>query len=216
MKLFYFTVLALFSVTAYSQKTKFGVNAGATYAFYRGNWFVDDTSGSLNFIVGLKAEYEFNNQFSILGNLNYTRKSIKSYEPVYPGWDDGVIIIGEEPNMIKASTIFQYITLPVMAKMYLWGAKKLYMNGGFYFAHLIDVTNYFDGEPTDLNFNSAFKKADAGLVLGIGYPIKINKDHDINVELRDEYSLSNVGDETAQVFSPTKSHTPMLILIWDF
>lgn len=214
MKKIFFALCLLVAISAEAQKLKVGINAGATFARYRGNYYMDDTNGSLNVMAGFTAEYPINELSSIVFGLNYTRKSVKSYEDV-SGWDGDVLVIGGDPEFVKSSWIFQYVTLPVMAKIYLWGEKKLYANAGGYVAHLIDVTNYFGGEASDLDFNSAFGEIDAGLIGGIGYPIKLGKDK-VEIELRDEFSLMDQGDKQAGVFSPTKSNTLCLLLIWYF
>jgi hypothetical protein len=211
-----FILLTAASVSAQQKKMDFGINAGITYATFRGNYFVDDTQGSPNFLVGITGEYKIDILFSVIANINYSRKSIKSYDATYPGWENGTINFDDSPVTVKNSTIFQYITIPVMLKMMLWGDNKLYMNGGGYYSHLVDVSNYTDGEKSDLDFNSGFVKSDMGLVLGVGYRITIDNANSLNIELRDEYGLKNIGDEEAAVFSPTKSNSANLLVIWYF
>jgi hypothetical protein len=212
-----FTMLLLSMYSFAQKKLAFGVNAGATYATFRGNYYVDDVSGSLNFLVGMTGEYKIDELFSVVANINYTRKSIKSYDQYYgSNGDGGMVIDFGNVRTVKESTIFQYITIPVMVKMNLWGTGGLYANGGGYVAQLIDVSAYVDGEKSDLNFNSAFNGSDMGVVMGIGYHIKLGGKNSLNIELRDEYGLQDIGDPKAGIFTPTKTNSANLMAIWYF
>ena len=113
-KLFLLVVMAFSAFTMQAQDFNFGVKLGGN--FNKMTISGDDAEysqylkGALGFQIGALGEYSFNEQFSILGEINFITINDKIY---YETEAYGISVI----NDVKAYS--SYIEIPIMAKYYI-------------------------------------------------------------------------------------------------
>lgn len=195
MKLKYLLILCvLLPIMATAQgKEKFAVNAGATLSKYTG----DSSEGfkyGFDFLVGFGFEMPINDNFSLLANVNYERKTSKTsfideinYDPISGGYN-----YEEAPAKVR----MHYITVPVNAKYYFGSKKNFFVQAGPYVGFFIDDTFFFDGKEQTMEIagGSDFKMLDLGLSSGVGVQFKTDDKHQVSLSLRNNLGLSNISD----------------------
>jgi len=202
-----FLLALIFTSSIYSQ-IKIGLNAGATYSKpYEGYMGFD---AGIDFLIGASFEYYLNENLLLKTNLNYERTS---FGDSFPFTDNRGMLIGQ----IKATTNFDYLTIPIMAKYEFGNSKKFFVNGGPFLGFLLSAENKADipsvGQITD-NGNS--KNIDVGLSFGIGTKIYINDKSDLNIELRENLGLLNIANGDYGYENISKTNYLNLILNWSF
>jgi|TARA_B110000902_G_scaffold163471_1_gene186962 hypothetical protein len=203
-----FLLALIFTSSIYSQ-IKIGLNAGATYSKpYEGYMGFD---AGIDFLIGASFEYYLNENLLLKTNLNYERKS---FGDSFPFTDNRGMLIGQ----IKATTNFDYLTIPIMAKYEFGNSKKFFVNGGPFLGFLLREENKADvpsvGQITTIDLIN--KKIDVGLSFGIGTKIYINDKSDLNIELRENLGLLNISDNEVYEGGNLKTNSLNLILNWSF
>ncbi|MFT7251739.1 MAG: hypothetical protein ACI9FW_001482 [Flavobacterium sp.] len=215
----------LFVSTLYSQEKMYvGVNSGLTYSKFRGNDYFKNMDPQLDFSVGTSFDIHINERLLFSTNINYERNSVKRYYNYYGPGVIGVIYgttygqnsPSRSAPQNKFQTRFEYINVPIMLKYLLNYEKKLYINAGGYLGHLLSIKNIDDGKESDLDFNNQFKKADYGLVLGIGYNYTFNPSNFLSIELRESYGITTISTPESYIFKDTKRNSLNLILNYHF
>lgn len=166
------TVLfALFCISSYGQgkamkpkklKTSFGVKAGVNLST------INNSQQSLDFSSGMKADFHV----GALVNLHFGYRNEGS--PVGTGW------FGIQPELLYSrqgftldgeSVNFDYLTIPVMAKVYF--TKALNIEVGPYFSYLLSVSpNSMVIDGAQIATSDLKGGMDAGLAVGVGYETK--------------------------------------------
>lgn len=205
--------------TANAQNSiKFGVNAGATYSSIRGNDMANRTKAAVDFLAGVSVEYPFTERLSVLGNLNYERKSYsgKGYYDVFDGNFDPIV---HDPAFMtggfKIRGTLNYITLPVNVKYYFNAKKSFYINAGPYAGFFLGETYKVNGK-RQTTYNELFKTMDLGLNLGVGTSISVNDNSVLNIELRDCLGLINISKAPVINDDTLKTNSLQLIVGWQF
>ena len=203
-----FLLALIFTSSIYSQ-IKIGLNAGATYSKpYEGYMGFD---AGIDFLIGASFEYYLNENLLLKTNLNYERKS---FGDSFPFTDNRGMLIGQ----IKATTNFDYLTIPIMAKYEFGNSKKFFVNGGPFLGFLLREENKADvpsvGQITTIDLIN--KKIDVGLSFGIGTKIYINDKSNLNIELRENLGLLNISDNEVYEGGNLKTNSLNLILNWSF
>ncbi|CAM3629954.1 outer membrane beta-barrel protein [Flavobacterium gelidilacus] len=220
------TIALIFFITSmYSQNEMYlGLNSGLTYSKFRGNDYFKNMDSQLDFLIGTSFDIHLTERILLATNINYERNSVKKYYEYFgPGVIGGITGIPFGQSSASSSTPknkfqtrFEYINIPITIKYLLNYEKKLYVNAGGYLGHLINVKNIDDGKESDLDFNNQFKKADYGLVLGIGYNYTFNPSNFLSIELRDNYGIKNINIDESYTFKNTKRNSLNLILNYHF
>ena len=202
---------------AQEQKTntfKIGVNAGPNYNSLRGDSFADRHDSGFDYFFGLSFEYNINENFSALINLNYENRLYKSeYETFSQVWTNTFKV--EEKTKIKN------LNIPILLKYKFGFEKEFFLNGGFYYDHIFDVSNEMINTETgenihDFDFNYLFKNKDLGISIGIGTVFKLNEKNNLAIEIRDDLGIADVGDTEFIGISETRTNTIKLIANWSF
>lgn len=226
MRKILFALVIAFSIatTSNAQKIKIGVNAGATYSGFSGmsNTFIDYNYW-FGFMAGGSFEYYLNDNVSLRANLSFERKSnrAKSEYSLRESYD--------EPEHIYDQTFtnhYDYLTLPVMAKVDFGRKNLFFVSGGIFVGYLLqselrsqseDQTNYdpidepFDESP--INTTGFNKRLDYGISIGIGKRFKMSDKNELVLEIRDNLGLANTNDATS---TKIKTNSVNLILGWQF
>lgn len=194
-----FTFLLIISkITAQDSKIKFGIQGGLNYSSFRGyDSFVDDNPGFAS-LFGVSLQHQIQDNLSIKVDLNYERKTQNSkgvVEVLNPNVPTEPM---EGTYRFKTTSYLNYIVLPIMLKFSFSSDKSFYINGGPYLGYLLKsgiksksnipgVINAYD-EDTDRK-----KSLDFGLSAGIGKEFKLDANHQIYIELRDNLGLENIS-----------------------
>jgi hypothetical protein len=195
---------------------KLGINVGPNHNSLRGDELAEGYEPNINLFTGLSFEFKVNEKFSILTNINYEVKSVKTeYTTTIGFWTN------YQKIEIEDKTKFQYLNIPILARIYFGFENEFFVNGGFFYNHLFDVNNKMinkeNGEDlSELDFNELFNQNDIGISLGIGVNFKINNQNSMAIELRDDLGISNIGNRDFGSISPTSTNTIKFIVNWSF
>lgn len=163
-KLFTVTmVLVAFSINA--QNVRFGAKAGLNFASMITDDADDDLDGRTAFHLGLTAEFEMSDSFSIQPELLYSGQGLS-----------------ENDSYEEYTTKLDYLTLPVMA--------KFYVADGFNFEVGPQIGFLLSADDNGDDISDLLKKTDFALNLGTGYKL----DSGLNFGLRYSMGLIDVPD----------------------
>lgn len=165
--------------TKFKKSFMLGINAGAHRSFLGGDSGYANFyhKNQFNYMAGINAELKLGKLWSVYTNLNYKPKRFGAESTILT--PDGIQHNEEEFR-------FSYLELPVMAK-YRINNSFFYLNGGIYFAKLLSVKSYVNGEDSGLDFSDSFNKLDLGVVLGAGFIFYENEKETTNMSLEFRY-----------------------------
>lgn len=211
----YFFLFLLTSTLAFAQKKPvFGINAGLTYSSIRGNEIADQHEYDFNFLLGGSVELPLNEAFSVVGNVNYERKTSSFTYRTTNFFEDFDPIASSE--LVKAKWRLEYLTIPLNIKYYVGSQKRFFVNAGPYMGLFLRSQYKIDGQSSSISTNGQFKFYDLGANLGIGTKFNVTQKHSMNVELRHNYGLTNISDVTVIGGNSIKTNSFNLIANWQF
>lgn len=212
IKLVFGFFLMISGIASSQQKPLFGVNAGVTYSNIRGNEYADEFRYGADFLVGFSAEIPLSNKWSVIGNINYERKSFKrDFELIYLEFRDFNDAAFPKGN-VKIRETFSYLAVPINIRYYIGSKKNFFINGGIYTAFFLNSKVKSDGQVQPSN-NDGFTTVEVGADLGAGYVFRLNDKNRLNVEIRDNFGLSNGSSYQNSEF---RTNSLNLILNWQF
>lgn len=165
MKKLFTITMALVAFTISAQNITFGAKAGLNFASMAGD-DADGLDGRTSFHLGVTAEIEMSDTFSIQPELLYSGQ--------------GYTADGDVTGKVD------YINLPIMAKFYV--ADGISLEAGPQIGFLASAKAVVDGESTDIK--DSLKSTDFALNLGAGYKL----DSGLNFGLRYSIGLTDVYD----------------------
>jgi hypothetical protein len=171
MKKLFTITMALVAFTISAQNVTFGAKAGLNFASMTGD-DADGLDGRTSFHLGVTAEIEMSDTFSIQPELLYSGQ--------------GYTADGDVTGKVD------YINLPVMAKFYV--ADGISLEAGPQIGFLASAKADVDGESTDIK--DLLKSTDFALNLGAGYKL----DSGLNFGLRYSMGLTDVPDGDSDGF----------------
>ena len=171
MKKLFTITMALLAFTISAQNVTFGAKAGLNFASMTGD-DADGLDGRTSFHLGVTAEIEMSDTFSIQPELLYSGQ----------GYNADGDVTGK----------VDYINLPVMAKFYV--ADGISLEAGPQIGFLASAKADVDGESTDIK--DLLKSTDFALNLGAGYKL----DSGLNFGLRYSMGLTDVPDGDSDGF----------------
>ena len=171
MKKLFTITMALVAFTISAQNITFGAKAGLNFASMAGD-DADGLDGRTSFHLGVTAEIEMSDTFSIQPELLYSGQ--------------GYTADGDVTGKVD------YINLPIMAKFYV--ADGISLEAGPQIGFLASAKADVDGESTDIK--DLLKSTDFALNLGAGYKL----DSGLNFGLRYSMGLTDVPDGDSDGF----------------
>ena len=171
MKKLFTITMALIAFTISAQNITFGAKAGLNFASMAGD-DADGLDGRTSFHLGVTAEIEMSDTFSIQPELLYSGQ--------------GYTADGDVTGKVD------YINLPIMAKFYV--ADGISLEAGPQIGFLASAKADVDGESTDIK--DLLKSTDFALNLGAGYKL----DSGLNFGLRYSMGLTDVPDGDSDGF----------------
>lgn len=191
-----------------------GINAGPNHNTLRGDSFAERFENNFGYFAGLSLEFEISENISVLTNINYENKSYKSeFEGFGQTWNDTFTV--------KEKTKFSTLNIPLLVKYKFGFENEFFVNGGVFYNHFFNITNEMINTETNedisnLDFNELFKDKDYGLSLGVGMTFRLSEISLLNVEVRDDFGLNDIGDTSLGGISKSFTNTIKLILNWSF
>jgi hypothetical protein len=141
-------------------------------------------------LIGVEAEYQLTDMFSVAGGLNYSLQG--------SAWEDVTVKSAVGSIDVKDSKIeLGYITVPVTANVYL--AKGLAVKAGVQFGFMTSAKMKSTVEQggtkteTDVDFKDNCSKFDFSIPVGVSYQFKVP----IVLDLRYNIGLTKVNKESA-------------------
>ena len=189
MKVQYLIILLFITTTVYSQSNKFeiGLNGGVNTSSLRGgNTY--DLSYKTGLSAGLMFQYNASKLFSIHSNLSYENKGTYLTFPE-----------NEFNGSSKSTFEFQYITVPVLARLNFGSKAIFFINAGPYLGYLL--------RPGWMN-----NSFDFGLTTGFGGQLDLNNNLILSLELRNNTGFAPVTSYYAE-FGETQFNNSYNILI---
>lgn len=186
-----FISFVVISATAFGQTNKFtaGYEKGLTLVSMRGNTILNSLQKpKLSFSAGIFFQYNINNNFAFRTNLSFERKGC-SY-----GRRNGYDSTGL-PAIIQGGVRFDYLSLPLMARLIFGNKHRFFINAGPYIAYLIgqaDKGRINEGPKTTEHNIDNFKKIETGICGGAGVELSLKKIV-LAFEIRDELGLTNIS-----------------------
>jgi hypothetical protein len=189
-----------------------GINVGPNYNSFRGDSWADKYDSQFNYFFGLSFEYHMNEDFSILTNLNYENRS---YKAEYNGSN----LVWWETYKVEDETNIKNLNIPILLKYKFGFEKEFYINGGFFYNHIFDVSNEMINTETGedlsfIDFNYIYKDKEYGISLGIGMTFKLNEKNNLTFEIRDDFGITDIGDTEVANISNSYTNTIKLIANW--
>jgi Outer membrane protein beta-barrel domain len=219
MKKLHALLLALLPVAALAQQDTpaidaphllFGFNVGGTYVGLHGNSASGENNSTIDYLVGVSLEVPLNNNFSLVGNVNYERLAFTRNLPFGSAGD------ADASDGYGTRLILKNITVPVNVKYYIGQSKSYYVNGGAFVRYFLDDTTRINGERVEGASYGNFQDLTYGLDLGLGMHFVVNENDAITIELRDNLGLSNITKQTAAGANSVKTNSVNLILSYQF
>ena len=160
----------------YSKSAKNNVNKNVVFDF------------KLGYMGGAFFQYNFSSYFSLKSGVEYEKKLITSNMEIF---------INNENETEQWSTLYNYITIPLLAK-YNINLKKnrFFIDAGTY----VDILMLSKGKTklaniinSNYNLTKGYRRLFLGISAGFGAIIPINKKYDMSFEVRDNYGLTRIA-----------------------
>lgn len=181
----------VFSLNGQVRKFDIGFEGGPSFTTLRGNESLRDFYDSkIEYSGGFIFQYNFPRLVSIRTNITYERKGAV-----------GKIIttdaFGNQIDDTDADFDYDYLTLPVKARLTFGRKWNFFVNAGPYFGFLIKQTTVieaYDHVPVrKIDNTDRFKRLDAGLTGGVGCILPIKGNLIITIEIRHNLGLYNIS-----------------------
>jgi hypothetical protein len=144
-----------------------------------------------NYSSGVSVEYSFTDLLSLRSGIAFERKGL-SYKVYHlDQW-------GNQSEEIPGRKNFDYIILPLMARVTIGNKPIFFVNAGPYLGFLLRQTDLLEssslqhGSSTD--YTETYKRLDMGISAGIGAGLPITERAMLTMEVRHNLGLYNISD----------------------
>lgn len=153
--------------------------------------------------LGIGYHHHFTKQLSILLEANYEEKGCQINLNEYQ-------ILGDFFDMNESATfVLNYLSLPLIIRFYPGDIRVFYMEGGFYYSHLLVINEtgtlvINDQKLTYEHLNENMKNEDMGYTVGMGIQIPFNRYNAVGLGIR--YSRSLMGPAKYHQMDQTEAY----------
>jgi hypothetical protein len=197
------------AIIGQTNKFDVGLEGGPSLTSLRGNDILEKYNDpTVGFSIGLAFQYNFPKLISIRTNIAFERKGAIAKNKASDEFGNP---IGE----ITTHTNFDYLTIPLFARLTIGNKMKFFVNVGPYFSYLIkqtsktDAINEFPKSKTDNTSN--FTRIDLGLTTGLGAGLPINDKLLITLEIRNNLGLYNISSHPVANDGTIKTNSTNLL-----
>ena len=186
---FLFFVFALVTkVNGQQYKFCIGAEASPGLVSCRGNEILKlYNKQTIGFSGGLFFQYSLSKTFSLRTNISFQRKGTASnYDAIKDNAGNFLASIPSHSN-------FDYLTLPILARLTIDKKIKYYINAGPYFGYLLKQTDLYKNPSSTIDATNLDQHLDFGISTGLGITMPIKKQYFISFEVRNDLGLFNVN-----------------------
>jgi len=207
MKKLIITIIIISSFSANAQSEfKIGFQTGINYPDIRGYEYAKYQNFNIGYLFGISFDYYLSSKLSLKTNVNYERK-VQELRLTYYNYE------AQEIGTEDFNRTFQLLNVPILLKYEFWNSN-LFVNGGPFLNFVLNDDYDSDYPNQDLN-STEKKKIDFGLSLGIGTNISLNENHNLIIEIRDDFGLIDTGGIPERFDGTAKTNMIKLILGWN-
>jgi len=216
-----FTIfLITFKTAAQDSKFKFGVQGGLNYSSFRGYENYADNNPGFAYLFGASFQYQIKENLSLKVDINFERKSQITKFTTELIYSSPISI--PEIYHVRINSYRNYVVLPIMIKYNFTRNKNFYINGGPFLGYLIKAGLKTSGinapgiNTDDTDNTKYYKSLDYGLSAGVGKEFKLNNNHQIYIELRENLGLANTSKNEGIYNAIIKTNSLNLIVGYTF
>ena len=186
-------LIAIIPLFCHSQKTKFeiGIEGGPSLSTIRLDAFFFPSKyclAGMGYTIGLAFKYNLNDRFALKTNLSYERLIL------YHSW-------------LEPSAWWNYLVLPALFQLKIGKSRHFFLNMGPFVGFAL--SNY-------RNEDSAYKKFDYGVTMGIGFDIPIFNQWSLTSEIRENLGFLDIGKGSGDYDEYTSSLIIQIGLMYNF
>ncbi|SIQ56258.1 porin family protein [Pontibacter lucknowensis] len=214
LTILFWALLTLSSTAAIAQNNgiTIGIEGGPNRSKLWGNEFVDE-GGNIkradNFSTGISLEYSFTELLSLRSGIGFERKGITYQVQHMNEW-------GNQSELIPGRSNYDYLILPLMARMTLGSKPIFFLNAGPYLGFLLkqmDVTESSQLQSgSSMDNTENFKRLDMGFSAGLGAGMPVTKKTILTLELRHNLGLYNISSTPVYNDGAIKTKSTNLLL----
>ncbi len=212
LKVTIIALIILISGLSFGQMKKFeiGIQGGPNLTDLRGNGIIEEQNDvAFRFSAGLTFQYNLPRLISFETSIAFERKGVTANFPI-------TNITGEVIGNVTYNTHFDYIVVPLLARISWGGNFKFFMVLGPYFGYLTSQTNVvepFGSYPRTVSDNTEnIKRFDWGITDGLGVDLLIKNMMVVSLEIRSNFGLYNTS-KSAVYYNGTIKNTSFNLLL---
>ncbi len=200
-----------FQTKMFAQKNRFDIAfiTGPNYIWLVGNKIIEDFyRPTIRYSSGLNLNYHFHKRFSLMSGLLYERKGAASNIIVTD-------VTGHQTGTARLSNNFDYLIVPLAARVAFGKKFKMFLGAGGYGAYLLKATNELSSDilpQSKTRIDSVFKKFDFGFLLNFGVSVPIFERISISLEARDNIGYYNIATPSVFQNQPVKTRSLNVLL----
>jgi hypothetical protein len=185
----FLVILGINHTYAQTGKLEVGIEGGINRSNISRERFKSDSKSLIFVSGGVSFQYHFSNYFSLKTGLNYEARGFEY--PITITYQNHV----EYPWF---STRFDFLTLPIMARLTLGEKVQFFLNAGIYFSTAINVSGHLEGDEPGFNhthttYLEVYEKRDFGFLAGIGMRLPVNEKWSLSLETRGTMGFADAG-----------------------
>ena len=177
--------------TGQINKFEVGISGGPSLTYSRGNDGLKEFGQpTFGYAGGVTLQYNFPKIVSLRTNVSYVKKGhkLKIETTDAQGQPLGDLLIGEAS--------FDYLTLPILARVSFGKKFKFFANIGPYFGFLINYAEKRYSFFLEESNVDDFKRFDTGITGGIGVSLTVKDRFIVSLEARHNLGLYNISKQT--------------------
>jgi hypothetical protein len=178
------TILLVSSAYAQTDRLELGVQSGVNITSLHGENFSRYFAWHFSAIGSIRAQYHFNDAFSIVSDIAYESKGCKGVN---------LKLLNNEGTSIGSNYSFEYaidyVTIPLLFR-YSAPRSAFFINAGPYLGYLLKYTENMGTYTIDRT--NDMSKMDWGASLGLGLSFHLSDNVNLSFELRNNFGLANI------------------------
>jgi hypothetical protein len=189
-----------------------GIDGGPNRSKLWGNDFVEKSGylkRAVNFSTGVSLEYKFTDLMSLRSGIGFERKGLTYQVQHMDEW-------GNQSELISGRSNFDYLVLPLMARVTLGSKPIFFVNAGPYLGFLLNQTDVIESSKlqsgSSVDNTEYSKRLDMGISAGLGAGMPITEKTILTLELRHNLGLYNISDVPVYNGGTVKTKSTNLLL----
>lgn len=177
----------LISASAYTQSSKLNIGVYGGAGISNTMMFSFDNTG-FGYDGGLQLEYNISKKLSLVSGMGYERISSMLKFDINDSLNN--------PQPFTFNNRFNFITIPLLARVNFGSKMKFFINAGPSFNYLVSQKSKSVNNTDNTTYNSTntelFNRLEMALEIGAGMSYPISEKISISMELRNKTGLTNI------------------------